>query len=221
MAHTSKRCKHCKKRASVKTGLQCPAGFFCSTSHAIEFARNAQKRARDKAIEKEARLHQLKIKTAHKAAKESKRTDLKWQHRLTQKSFNKMRVLEELAWFKKRKLIATCISCNKPKGGDEWACGHFKTRGSNGALRYDRNNTFLQHNHRCNMHLSGDIAGTKHTRGFKQGLIDRFGEEQGLSIIKHCEADHKARKWAWQELEALRSEFNQTIRSIKNLLNNI
>jgi len=218
MAHRTKKCKHCLNRHEVKKSLQTPAGFFCSIGHAIEFAKNAHIRSQAKKRDKEVRLHQQSIKTAHKANKESKKTDLKYQHRLTQKSFNKMRVLQELLWFGEKGLEPTCISCNKPKGNDVWCCGHFKTRGSSGALRYDTDNTFLQHNHRCNMQLSGDIAGTAHTRGLKKGLLERFGQQEGQRIIKHCEQHHDSVKWQWHELENCRKEYNAQIRILNETL---
>lgn len=215
MAHRTKSCKHCQDRHDVKKGFQTPAGFFCSTDHAIQFAQSTQKRAQARQNVKVVRMAQLNVRTAHKAAAEAKRTDLKWQHNHTQQSFNKMRVLEELLWFKKKGLEATCISCDKPLGKDLWCCGHFKTRGSSGALRYDRDNTFLQHNHRCNLQLSGDIAGTAHTRGFKQGLLDRFGQQESQRIIDHCESYQPVVKWKWQALEKMRKDFNAQIRYLR------
>ena len=157
MAHKRKRCKHCKTNAMVATGVQLPAGFFCTFDHAVFFAQDQRIKNRHKAEE-------TRLKATHKAARESRRTDLSWQHKRTQAAFNKLRVLEEKKWFKERGLVPTCISCNQPKGRDQWACGHYVSRGASGALRYDRLNTYLQHNHRCNMHLSGDRRYANHKR---------------------------------------------------------
>ena len=65
------------------------------------------------------------------------------------------------------------------------------------------------------MNLSGDISGTKTTRGYKQGLIDRFGEEEGQSIIDYCETHSDPVKWTWEELEKMRSSFNKRIRELE------
>ena len=61
--------------------------------------------------------------------------DLAHQRKLTQKAFNKMRVLEELQWFESRGLQPKCISCSGELGNDQRSCGHFKTRGAQGNLR--------------------------------------------------------------------------------------
>ena len=127
-------------------------------------------------------------RSANKDRKEFNRKDLKWQHAQTKTAFNRMRVLEEFKWFEDRGLEPECISCGKEKGGDSWSCGHFKTVGAQGNLRYDRKNTYLQHNRRCNSGLSGDIAGTKTTRGYLKGIRERFGEEERQSIINYCES---------------------------------
>lgn len=68
------------------------------------------------------------------------------------------------------------------------------------------------------MNLSGDIEGTKTTRGYKQGLKDRFGEVEGQKIIDYCESNTAPVKWSWEELEKMRSSFNKRIREMEKLL---
>lgn len=68
------------------------------------------------------------------------------------------------------------------------------------------------------MMLSGDIAGTKTTRGYKQGLIDRFGKEEGRAIIDHCESNSEPVNWEWEELEKMRASFNARIRELSALM---
>lgn len=65
------------------------------------------------------------------------------------------------------------------------------------------------------MNLSGDISGTKTTRGYKQGLIDRFGEEEGQEIIDYCETNSDPVKWTWEELEKNRAKYNARIRELE------
>lgn len=194
----AKKCKQCKATFSPRNTLEAVCGFEC----AILFAKTPKgDDHRMKAVKKESRAD-LKLLN---------RKSLKWQHGLTQKAFNKMRVLEELLWFKERGLRPECISCG---GKDkDWCCGHFKTVGSQGVLRYDRENTYLQCNRYCNMGLSGNINGNKNTRGYTQGLIDRFGKE-AIEIIDYCETNIAAVKWEWQQLEDMRAEFNEKIRGL-------
>ena len=133
--------------------------------------------------------------------------------RTNTEGINKLRVLQEKQWFKERGLEPTCISCGKPNM--DWCCGHFKTRGAQPELRYDPKNTFLQCNRYCNMALSGNIEGNKNTRGYKQGLIERFGDE-GQEILDYLDSPHDIKKWTWQELEELRTEINKKIRELEN-----
>lgn len=144
--------------------------------------------------------------------------DVPKQLELCKKVFNRMRVLQELKWFADRGLEPTCISCGKPKGGDIWACGHFKTVGSQGSLRFDPKNTYLQHNKRCNMDLSGDIYGTNTTHGYLQGLRNRFGIDEGNAIIEYCEKNTKSVKWIASELKSKRAEWAAEIRKLEKEL---
>jgi len=215
---TKLKCCGCKDRFDKESMISCPAGKFhsidCLTAYSIEQSRKTTKR----------RLAKVKAdtnkegKAAKAAVMELNRNTLRWQHKQTQKSFNKKRVLEELIWFKERGLDPTCISCSKPLGGDQWCNGHLKTVGAHSELRYDRDNTKLQHNMRCNMNLSGDIHGTSKTHGYLKGLIIRFGETEGQAIIDYCEKSKPLRNWTCDELEAMRKIFNERIRDLNKIL---
>jgi hypothetical protein len=174
--------------------------------------------AREKVSRAELRDNKLQSnkqkKIDIKKKKEFNRKDLGWQHKNTQPVFNRMRVIEELKWFNDAGIEPTCISCGKINM--DWCCGHFKTVGAQGILRYDRNNTYLQCNRYCNMGLSGNIAGNKNTRGYKQGLIDRFGKNEAAKIFDYCEQNNNAKKWEWQELEEMRMNFFKRIKELEN-----
>lgn len=150
-----------------------------------------------------------------KALREHNRRNVRWQHKLTQKAFNRMRVLEEMEWFRTRGLEPECISCGKTRM--DWCCGHFKTVGGHGELRYDRMNTHLQCNRNCNMALSGNINGNKTSRGYLQGLYDRYGGEQAREIIDACETATDRKPWTWETLESIRVKFNAKIRRMEEL----
>lgn len=162
------------------------------------------------------------LKNKHKGQKkifaEKKRkfndNDVKKQHDLTQPIFNRMRVLQEKKWFMDRGLEPECISCGKTNM--DWCCGHFKTRGSQGNLRYDEKNTYLQCNRYCNKGLSGNIEGNKNTRGYKQGLIERFGEKEAQAIIDYCETNTQVRKFTGPELKKMRKEFSKKLKELQN-----
>lgn len=172
------------------------------------------KKAKEKKARKLEQEAKKERKDSRKAVRELNRKDVQWQLKQTQPAFNKMRVLEELAWFEERGLEPECISCGKKNM--DWCCGHFKTRGAQSNLRFDRKNTFLQCNRYCNMGLSANIEGTKTTRGYKKGLLERFGEEEGQEIIDYCETHTEPHKWTCEELEEMRAEFNRIARGLSN-----
>jgi len=185
-----------------------PAGNFCTVGHALAYTVNKRENAAEKKRKADRKVLKAKVDGS----------DPKKQKALTQAAFNKMRRLEELLWFHERGLDPTCISCGQPLGGDVWCCGHLKSRGASSGLRFDPMNTFLQHNRRCNMALSGDIEGTKTTMGYKAGLLERFGQEEGQAIIDYCESHDKVREWKCDELMEIRKGFNKRIRELLPML---
>ena len=90
---------------------------------------------KDEAKEKKSDLLRKKIFNVN---------DIPKQHELTQTVFNKLRKLQELKWFKDNDMWPECISCGKTNM--DWCCGHLKTVGSQGSLRYSPINTYLQCN---------------------------------------------------------------------------
>jgi len=193
-----KKCKVCTNIYKPFSTTQC----VCSTACAIKHARlKAQKQADN----------EFKIRK-----REFKANDIKRQHKLTQSAFNKLRKLQELRWFKERGLEPECISCGKTNM--DWCCGHLKTVGSSSSHRYSEDNTKLQCNRYCNMGLSGNINGNKTTRGYLQGLVDRFGKAEAKRITDSLTDEVK--KWTCDELTLMRKGFNSEIKrlSTKELL---
>ena len=213
MANTRKKCKHCQGWFEASTMVKNNKGTYCNSDCMFNNIKNdipnliAKGRIKER---KEAKAGVVKL---------NQRT-LSWQEKETQKAFNKMRKAEELLWFQNHQLEPTCISCGKPKGNDVWACGHFKTQGGNSRLRYDRANTYLQHNRRCNSDLSGDIYGTSTTHGYLEGLKLRFGNQEGQEIIDYCESNTHPIKRTCDELQQMRKEFNQCYRDTVKLISN-
>lgn len=198
---TVKKCRQCKSPFSPWSTTQ----VVCSPKCALEYnkAQEEKKAARQK-------------KSNREAVRKLNRGNLKWQHKHTQASFNKLRRLQEFKWFKDRDLEPECISC----GGKNktWTCGHFITVGGNGDLRYDPKNTFLQCWWNCNQNKSGNIQGTATERGFKRGLIERFGEQEGQAIIDYCESYHEQKNYTCDQLEEMRTDFNRQIRELEKEL---
>lgn len=222
MSNKKKKCKQCKKFIPVVDGVQLPGGFFCSIDSAVKFTSGQGQEKKERALKrvKSAKVKAVKDdqKRVKKKLNDLNREDLRWQHPKTQTAFNRMRVLEELKWFKDRGLEPVCISCGK--ANMDFCCGHLKTVGSSSALRYDRMNTRLQCNRYCNMGLSGNINGNKTTRGYLVGLVERFGEDEAAKIIEYCETNQsKVKKWTWQEVEEIRENAFSEIRKLEKIVN--
>lgn len=208
-----RRCKHNPCTTTLPPAAKCTTFLskrgFCSESCAAEWGIERVKKDRERR-EKKAKAK------ARADVKELNRRDLGWQHKQCQRVFNRMRVLEEKLWFREKGLDPECISCGKKNM--DWCCGHFKTRGAQSNLRYDRNNTFLQCNKACNESLSGNIEGTKTSRGYRRGLVERFGDQEAKRILEYCESQTEPYKWSCEELEEWRKEWNARIRELESVL---
>ena len=200
--------KKCKACSSEFVPTYNTAQEVCSPKCALKLV---EIKKQDKAL----KARSIEIKRVKQKLNELDRQSLRWQHKHTQKAFNRMRVLQELVRFKSIGKEPECISCGKTKM--DFCCGHFKTVGAHSELRYDELNTHLQCNRYCNMGLSGNINGNKNTRGYIQGLLEWYGEDKAKAIIEYCESQ-PAKKWQWQELEEMRAKFNEEIRRLEKLL---
>lgn len=200
----TKKCKNCGTEFTPFNSMQ----KACNQTCALELAVKEREK-------KEAKQKSEEVKRVKRDLKELDRKSLPWQHKQTQKVFNKMRKLQELLWFKERGLKPECISCGKTDM--DWCCGHLKTVGAHSELRYDETNSYLQCNRYCNMGLSGNINGNKATRGYIQGLKDRFGEDRAREIIQYVET-RPNKKWTWQEVEEIRKNCNAEIRRLEKCL---
>jgi len=192
--------------------IKTPKGRFASYDHLQAYVKNQNTLKLFRANAKK-----LKDKKKANAAfdKKVRDNDLSHQKKLTQKAFNKLRVLQEVDWFDRQGTEPFCISCGMPRGNDQWCNGHYKTVGGFPELRFDPVNSFLQHNQRCNMRLSGDIEGSKTTMGYKKGLIQRFGQEEGQAILDYCEKHHEPKRYTCDQLIAMRKQMNVDIREFE------
>ena len=199
MPTATKKCLFCKERKRNEEMKQTPnRQWFCDSECIAKYANQKWQRQKNK--------------NNNERKKEVKQNDLAHQHKLTQKAFNRMRALQELAEFKRLGIEPVCISCGK--ANMDWCCGHYKTVGSHGELRYSEINTYLQCNKYCNMSLSGNISGNKTTRGYTQGLKDRFGEDKAQDIFDYLDTFNKPAKWTGEQLIEMRKKFNKKIREL-------
>ena len=99
-----KNCTCCKNRFDADTLIALPAGKFHSYNCASDYGKAKSEKARAKAKKQK----EAKAKEDHKKLKRKVNiNDTRKQHKLTQPRFNRMRVLQELEWFRVRSLEPT------------------------------------------------------------------------------------------------------------------
>jgi len=202
----AKKCKQCGVRSAE--GRQYPIGWLCSDKCRDILIKQQWQKDHDKLCQK---AHKEKVARDKAFKKKVVTHDVSYQLKVTQAVFNRLRKLQEYKWFADRGLKPYCISCGKEDM--DWCCGHFKTVGSQGALRFDEMNTYLQCNRYCNSGLSANINGNKTTHGYIKGLEIRFGKNKAQEIIDYCEID-RTKKWTGEELISMRKLFNKEIKEL-------
>jgi hypothetical protein len=188
-----KKCRVCKVKFTPARPLQAVCSPVCALEHAK--AKPTKKQARPKKSERLASMTYAQ-----------KLNEL-------QAVFNKMRRAEELLYYANLGEPPRCISCGKTKGNDAWACGHFKSRGARPDLRFDRLNTYLQHNHRCNQMLGGDI------KNFELGIIKRHGG-QATEILTYLDTVQNHEKLTDEQIINTKKTWAATARKLEKRLEN-
>lgn len=147
------------------------------------------------AIELDKAKKQVKReKETRVAVRKLNEASLSWQHKQTQKVFNK--------FIRIRDHGQCCISCGRNSGAKINA-GHFRSVGAAPHLRYNEDNVHLQCEH-CNTYLHGNI------KGYVPGLIEKIGIERFEAI----EADNTPRKYTIYELVAIRTHYAQKTKEL-------
>lgn len=171
-----RKCKQCGEY--FNEGIKTPAGFFCSPSHAIEFARGKQKRDFDRKRLKLEREQRKEIKERKIAIRPRS-----WYVKEAQKWFNK--------FIRLRDKNEPCISCGRHHNG-QYHAGHYRTVGSTPELRFDELNCHKQCAP-CNNNLSGNIV------NYRQALIAKIGMEK----VEWLEGYHNSKNYSIDDLKEI------------------
>ena len=103
-----------------------------------------------------------------------------------------------------------CISCGKPLDGDSiggvFDCGHYRSRGAAGHLRFHPANAHGQCKH-CNRWGSGQV------QDFRLGLVERIG----IEAVERLESDNTPHKWTQQELIDIKLEYRAKLKELKEM----
>ena len=113
----------------------------------------------------------------------------------TQTAFN--------AWVRERDAELPCISCGRHHQG-KYDAGHYRTVGSNPALRFEPLNCHRQCSP-CNTQLSGNIV------NYRIALVKRIGVEQ----VDWLEGPHEPKKYTIEELKAMTADYREKTRELK------
>lgn len=113
----------------------------------------------------------------------------------TQQAFN--------AWVRERDAELPCISCGRHHQG-KYDAGHYRTVGSNPALRFEPLNCHRQCSP-CNTQLSGNIV------NYRIALVKRIGAE----AVDWLEGPHEAKKYTVEELKAMTADYRAKTRELK------
>jgi predicted RNA-binding Zn-ribbon protein involved in translation (DUF1610 family) len=179
-----KRCKACGNLFRPISTFAKACGPVC----AIQVVQKAKERAEAKAKREE--------RAATRAAKERVKT--RGEHlRELQAAFN--------AWIRLRDAEFPCISCGRPAlWRGQWDAGHYLSRGSSPALRFDPANVHKQCLP-CNRHLSGNLI------AFRVGLIQRIGLER----VEWLEGPHDPKKLSLAEIQEMKAFYRSEVRRMK------
>lgn len=180
-----KSCKVCQAMFVPARDFQAVCGeIACAIAHAPANQVRARK-ALAEIDRKEIQVRKEKLKSRADHLKD------------TQRAFN--------AWVRERDADLPCISCGRHHQG-KYDAGHYRTVGSNPALRFEPLNCAKQCVP-CNQHKSGNVV------SYRIELIKRIGSDQ----VEWLEGPHEAKKYTVDELKAMTADYRAKTRELKGI----
>ena len=178
-----KRCKVCKAMFTPARDFQAVCGeIACAIAHAPANQVRARKALAD--IErKEIKVRKEKLKSRADHLKD------------TQIAFN--------AWVRERDAELPCISCGRYHQG-KYDAGHYRTVGSNPALRFEPLNCHRQCSP-CNTHKSGDIV------NYRIELVKRIGADK----VNWLEGPHDPKRYTIEDLKTIKADYQAKTKELK------
>jgi len=177
-----KKCAQCKVVFTPSRLMQKVCGPVCASAWARKLA--DQKAARAKRDERKSLREALdKAKTRGTHLRE------------LQAAFN--------AWIRARDAGRPCISCGRHHQG-QWQAGHYRSVGSEPALRFEPDNVHLQCAP-CNTYLSGNLI------AYRPNLIKKIG----LARVEWLEGAHEPKKFPLAEILEMKTFYRAEVRRLK------
>lgn len=180
-----KRCPSCRVMFTPARDSQAVCGEIeCAIAHGqSEKGRATTHKALADVERREIKVRKEKLKSRAEHLKD------------TQQAFN--------AWVRERDAELPCISCGRHHQG-KYDAGHYRTVGSNPALRFEPLNCHRQCSP-CNTQLSGNIV------NYRIALVKRIGAEQ----VDWLEGPHEPKKYTIEELKAMTADYRAKTRELK------
>ncbi|MNF79349.1 Bacteriophage Lambda NinG protein [compost metagenome] len=180
-----KRCPSCRVMFTPARDSQTVCGEIeCAIAHGqSEKGRATTRRALADVERREIKVRKEKLKSRADHLKD------------TQVAFN--------AWVRERDAELPCISCGRHHRG-KYDAGHYRTVGSNPALRFEPLNCHRQCSP-CNTQLSGNIV------NYRIALVKRIGAE----AVDWLEGPHEPKKYTIEELKAMTADYRAKTRELK------
>ncbi|MBK5416367.1 recombination protein NinG [Pseudomonas sp. TH31] len=107
------------------------------------------------------------------------------------------------AWVRERDTALPCISCGRHHQG-KYDAGHYRTVGSNPALRFEPLNCHRQCSP-CNTHKSGDIV------NYRIELVKRIGTEK----VDWLEGPHEPKRYTVEDLKTIKADYQAKTKELK------
>lgn len=180
-----KRCPSCRMMfVPARSGQAVCGEIECAIAHSkSEKGQATARKALSELGRKELRASKDRIKTKGQYMREA------------QAAFN--------AWVRARDASQPCISCGRHHEG-KYDAGHYRTVGSNPALRFEPLNCHKQCVP-CNQHKSGDIV------NYRISLVLRIGQDK----VDWLEGPHEPRRYTIDDLKAIRADYKARLKQLK------
>ena len=180
-----KRCKVCAATFTPVRDFQAVCGeIACAIAHAPANQGRARKALAD-VERREIKVRKEKLKSRADHLKD------------TQQAFN--------AWVRARDAELPCISCGRHHQG-KYDAGHYRTVGSNPALRFEPLNCHRQCSP-CNTHKSGDIV------NYRIELVKRIGADK----VDWLEGPHDPKRYTIEDLKTIKADYRAKTKELKGV----
>lgn len=177
-----KKCRVCRDQFTPRKPLQFVCSPNCGLLHAAQ-KREQERKALDKIERKAIRAAKERVKPRSEYMKAA------------QAAFN--------AWVRERDQALPCISCGRHHQG-KYDAGHYRTVGSNPALRFEPLNCHKQCVP-CNQHKSGDIV------NYRLSLVAKIGADK----VAWLEGPHEAKRYSIDDLKQIKVQYRAMTRELQ------